>query len=270
MSHQAVSAVLSTTGSRGNARCVLVALAHRADAAGRCWPSVEVIAADANVSVRTAQAMLADLADAGEIVIDRNAGPSRTNVYVVTCATPQDLHPAEVAAVQVVAAVQHVAGVQTVAPRRLLHPNNHNSDSFPNGQESAAPPRTRKAATHRTTEVAVEPKRKTASPRIRKPAEPPDPRVKAMTDALAEWQGYTTCNWPAEGAAAKRIVKAGYTLDETRRVWRQMKAEPFWADKHLPLATVYVQLGAKLGKPGARREVRIVEPMVVPPRQVQP
>ena len=41
-----------------------------------------------------------------------------------------------------------------------------------------------------------------------------------------------------------------------------MKAEPFWQDKHLSLANVFTQLGAKLGGPnGRKRDVIVLEPI---------
>lgn len=82
--------------------------------------------------------------------------------------------------------------------------------------------------------------------------------------AFEGWQGYSACNWAAEGAAAKRIIAAGYTVDDARTVWRDMKADAFWRDKHLGLASVFTQLGAKLGAAGKRANVVIVQPMVVP------
>lgn len=242
MSYQSVQAVLSTTGSKANARCVLIALAYHADEAGACWPSIDTIAKEANVCRRTAQAMLAELEAANEIVVDRNAGPRGVNVYRITCCTAQLLHGADDAP-----PVQHAAPVQAVAPvQTAAHKKSYSSFRSKDLQEGA----TRK--------------------RTQRPKAPPNPLTHELTQALAEWQGYTTCNWAAEGKAAKRIADGGYTLADTRKVWRRMKAEDFWRDRHLSLASVYPQLGAQLGRAGKRRVAREVLPMGVSSSEVTP
>jgi len=124
------------------------------------------------------------------------------------------------------------------------------------------PPLTQDQGTNGSGSNDPSPSRRQRAAGTRRAATPPDPRVKALTEALADWQGYTACNWAAEGAAAKRIIAAGYTVDDARTVWRRMKGEAFWADKHLPLASVFTQLGAKLGGPnGRKRDVIVLEPI---------
>jgi DNA-binding transcriptional regulator YhcF (GntR family) len=61
---------------RPEAKGILLALADRADeAGGNAWPSVATMAAEAEVSVRTAQKVLAELASAG--LIEEQARPTQ-------------------------------------------------------------------------------------------------------------------------------------------------------------------------------------------------
>lgn len=91
MSIQAVSWVLDHSKSSGNDRCVLIAVANRFDAQhpDRCYPSIETIAKEANVSKSTALRCVASLVDMGELVRHKHAGPRpngarrELNLYVI-------------------------------------------------------------------------------------------------------------------------------------------------------------------------------------------
>lgn len=121
MSISAVDAVLKSTGTRGNARCILIALADNANDDGVCWPAIATIAKKANVCERTAQSTIRTLVAAGELAVEFNAGPAGTNVYRITCIGGDG-------GVQVLRGASS-AGVQTVAPEPS------SSSSFPYGQE---------------------------------------------------------------------------------------------------------------------------------------
>ena len=90
MSIQALSHVLEHSRSTGGARCVLIALANH-DGDGGCWPTVERIAWEANLSPRAVQRHLKTLEVLGEIRILRNRGGNadwdearRPNLYRIT------------------------------------------------------------------------------------------------------------------------------------------------------------------------------------------
>ena len=97
MSVQAVSWVLEHSRSTGNNRCELIAIANRFDPKqpDNCWPGVGTIAAEANVSERTAQRCIAALKQSGELVVHYNAGGSgnlranqRPNLYRIPGCQP--------------------------------------------------------------------------------------------------------------------------------------------------------------------------------------
>lgn len=248
MSIKAVNAVLSSRSTNGNARCVLIALADYADDDGVCWPSVANVAKKANVCERTARAAIRNLERTGEIEAAMNAGPRGTNRYVITC----------VAGGGKSCRGASPAGGQTVAPEQP-------SSSFTNVQEDTGTAQAPETTTTPLAFVADLPEvaAKARKPRATKakPKPPPDPRVKELLAEFEGWQGYPIANWAAEGAAAKKIINAGYTIAETRTVWRALKFGEFWHDKHLALASVFTQMGAKLGKVGRRTEAIELEPV---------
>lgn len=68
------------------AKAVYMYLRDRANAAGKCWPSVKRIAADLKLSRRTTQRALSDLERAGLIHRDeryRDNGSQTSNLYTV-------------------------------------------------------------------------------------------------------------------------------------------------------------------------------------------
>lgn len=82
----------SLTGPKDSARHVLIALANHADERGECWPSIDTIAGQANVSRTSVKRCLRWLEDQGYIVVDMQANTGgrtemarqprhRTNVY---------------------------------------------------------------------------------------------------------------------------------------------------------------------------------------------
>ncbi len=86
-----LTAVFDRSRARGAARLVALALADRADDAGRCWPSVADIQRRAGLSTeRAARRALAELAKLGELAIERGGGRWRTNKYRLTIPAPPD------------------------------------------------------------------------------------------------------------------------------------------------------------------------------------
>lgn len=102
MSVKAMSWVWEHSRAKGSARLVLLALADHAGAdGGDAYPSVGRLATRCGVSERTVHEALRILAELGEIVVDRNAGPRGVNRYHLTLtpaesAPPQNPHPRNV------------------------------------------------------------------------------------------------------------------------------------------------------------------------------
>lgn len=64
-----------------------------------------------------------------------------------------------------------------------------------------------------------------------------------ILESYAEKCGYEI-NYAREGKAAKEIAQAGYTPEQMADAYAQMKADKFWAARHLPLQKVLEQLPA--------------------------
>ena len=67
---------------------------------------------------------------------------------------------------------------------------------------------------------------------------------RALIKAYHEALGYNPMSWPQEHAGAKRILDAGYTIDQAITLYREMKSDRFWRNKHLSLQSVAKQLPA--------------------------
>jgi hypothetical protein len=68
-----------------------------------------------------------------------------------------------------------------------------------------------------------------------------------MNEILSAYRkelGYEPMHWPKERTAASKIINAGYTVDQAIRLYREMKADKFWADQHLSLMSVATRLPA--------------------------
>jgi hypothetical protein len=76
--------ILKSSRSRGTTRLVAVAIGDscKDDGTG-AWPAMHTIAARAGASERTAQRSVGELVQLGELVIDKNAGPKRSNLYTI-------------------------------------------------------------------------------------------------------------------------------------------------------------------------------------------
>jgi hypothetical protein len=84
MSGLVVGMVLKYSRSRGITRLTLVSIADccRDDGTG-AWPAIPTIAKRAGTSVRTAQRCIKKAEQLGELAVDENAGPHRTNLYEI-------------------------------------------------------------------------------------------------------------------------------------------------------------------------------------------
>lgn len=94
MSVEAMALVLHHSRAKGTAKLVLLGIAnHEGD--GGAWPTVGTLARYANVTERAVQTCISQLVSSGELVVERNAGGSRStradmrpNLYRVMVACP--------------------------------------------------------------------------------------------------------------------------------------------------------------------------------------
>lgn len=71
----------------------------------------------------------------------------------------------------------------------------------------------------------------------------PDPKVKEILDIITEKVGYQIASYGKEGAAVKRALKLGFSVEQFMGCWQKLKTFPFWYGKWLPLATVTENIG---------------------------
>ena len=76
-------------------------------------------------------------------------------------------------------------------------------------------------------------------------AKQPTPHQELMT-AYQNLLGYPIPNGGKEGAAAKKLLAAGYTVSDIRRCYEYLKRQPFYQDKHLSLHIIHENIGAFL------------------------
>lgn len=81
-----------------------------------------------------------------------------------------------------------------------------------------------------------------------------DPRIRTFLLAFEQGQGYPITNWGKEGAAARRVLQLGYTVEQILACRKAMSAEAFWHGKHIPLASILTQVGPFLAASGPARE----------------
>ena len=73
----------------------------------------------------------------------------------------------------------------------------------------------------------------------------PTPHQELMT-AYQDLLGYQIPNGGKEGAAAKKLLAAGYTITDIQRCYEHLKRQPFYQDKHLSLHIIHENIGAFL------------------------
>ena len=72
------------------------------------------------------------------------------------------------------------------------------------------------------------------------------PLRKLIFEGLKEKRQYNSPNPAREAAAMTWMLGQGYSAQQILQVYDQMKADPFWAEKHLDMQSVKKQIGAKI------------------------
>ena len=83
MSIKVSSRVWASSSQRGGALIVLLAIADFADDDGFAFPSIATLAAKSRLGESQTHCIVRNLRTAGELEIEQNAGPHRTNIYRV-------------------------------------------------------------------------------------------------------------------------------------------------------------------------------------------
>ena len=65
-----------------------------------------------------------------------------------------------------------------------------------------------------------------------------DPRIRPLVEAFYKHKGYHCLTWAAEGAHAKVMLRAGYTLEQVIACHDWLKLDPFWKDKDIKLGAI--------------------------------
>lgn len=120
---------------------------------------------------------------------------------------------------------------------KVLITTDQNSDSSLASDDAVTPP----AEAPKAKPVANrKPKVKAAmSP------EPPSDH-KRLLQEYADVLGYPIANYGKEAAGARKLLDAGYTVEQVIAAYCEMKADKFWGKSHISLVNVHSQIGAIL------------------------
>lgn len=235
---------------RGTAKLLLLALADHANDSGVCWPSAATLAGKIGETERHTRRLLKELADAGDLLIAPGGGRGNTTRYGIAVGL-NDKQRAKLNR-----ALQNTVSQNTV----LENTDTENSDisarkQCPTGTETVTSGHAAEGQNTASESVKVPQKsrdnhhRTVIEPSIRTPrpagAASETDHQKLMT-AYQEWLGYPIPNGGKEGAAAKRLLKAGYTVAQIDGAYHELKARDFYSRGHLSLVTVHEQIGAVL------------------------
>jgi phage replication O-like protein O len=98
-------------------------------------------------------------------------------------------------------------------------------------------------------------KAKAAAPAA--PTAEPSEHRRLMT-AYAEVLGYPFPNGGKEAAGARKLLDSGYTVEQVIAAYCEMKAQPFWASKHVSLHNVIQDIGAIVNRQEAKQRAAAV------------
>ena len=108
----------------GTLLLLAIAIADHARDNGWAWPGIDSLAKKTRMSVRSVTDLVAKLEDMGELMVDRNAGPRGTNMYLLLLVSKGKI-----------TAVDSDETPATSAPLQLLHPATFRGELHPNHKE---------------------------------------------------------------------------------------------------------------------------------------
>lgn len=256
MSIKCMNYVWTQSETSGVDRLMLLALADSCNDDGEWSPGVTRLADKCNMDKRWAQRVLHRLEEIGEIEIAKNKGVKTSHGYTnhYRMKRFQELDG-------VVNTPPRAAdGVVNTPPQGVVN-TPPNTSVYPTELNTCTHQKVTKAGTL-TNSAMSSVEGKPLTPPIAQP--PPSPKRKPTSDpqAQAAWEMYlakidqyegsTAINFGRERKAINQLVKLGWTAEQIGACFDLMKADDFWASKHLSAQSLGAQIGAKLngkGKP---------------------
>jgi hypothetical protein len=251
MSYKVAARVWEHSQHRGTTKLLLLAFAEFASDNGICWPSAATLATRINETERYTRILIKELVSSGDLVAVPGGGRGKTTRYGVMTGLPK----------------KERDRLNTVLQNSVLQNSDHDKTVISGDENSVlqcqetvisgderqssftalAQPKTAQIANdNRHIEPSLEPSLET----LRASRAPPMGKHQQLMAAYQEALGYKIPNAAKEAPAAKKILAAGYTVEQVLDVYQRLKTG-FWSDKHLSLHKVYEEIGAQLAAPKA-------------------
>lgn len=249
---------------RGTLKLLTLALADFANDDGICWPSARTLASCLGETERHTRQLLKQLLACGDIIAseNRNGGRGHTTRYGVAVGL-NEKQRSIMSSKLANSVIQNTVLQNTVIPQETVSPGtvfvetviSSDINSVLQSQEtviSGDPVEKRSSAVRR-----AKPRQKPEEIRHVDPSIDPSciseresrslaqaDEHKNMMGAYQQLLNYKIPNGKQEGAAAKKLIAEHYTIAQVRACYEHLKAQPFYAERHVSLQTVYNQIGA--------------------------
>lgn len=240
---------------RGTQKLLLLALADFANDSGICWPSAASLAKRIGETERHTRQLIKALVDADDLLIVAGGGRGNTTRYAIAVGlTPKQREKLNNALQNTVS--QNSDQEKTVISGDLNSVLQSQETVISGDLDEGTNSATGRGETDandggiRHVDPSVDPK--IPATRKKRVAAAPSTEHQNLMAAYADWLGYQIPNGAKEGAAAKRILAAGYTVEQVDRCYHELKRRDFYSGQHLSLSTVYEQMGALIAARKAR------------------
>lgn len=236
MSIAVMTNVWERSPSTGNELVVLLALADSADDDGKCWPSVQRLAAKARVHRATVFRLLASLRDSGEIDVERRLG--QASVYRLAKY-----------AVEAAGALEPVKSQSTTRRKRRPVAQRDPSQSATRRTGATIEP----SVNNLVKDRQVQEPRDTREPSVSgeskdSPTGTPSKQaqltaIQLMVEALGEARGYPIRTFKRHVLDAKALIEDGRSPEDVRRVVAHLleKRRDFFVEQRNPLTMTTVR-----------------------------
>lgn len=232
---------------RGTQKLLLLALADFANDSGVCWPSVSSLADRIGEGERHIHRLIKELVASGDLIVVPGGGRGKTTRYgiavglnarqreklntVLQNSVSQNsvLENTDMETVTSECINSDIWGTETVTSEaEVEEPNSAPEPAITARQVGGI----RHGSVMNHDPVATQPAQR--------------PPHQALMDAYASRLGYPIPNGGKEAAAARKILKAGYTAEQMCDCYDRLKTQTRWSDRHLSLQIVYEEIGAGL------------------------
>lgn len=256
---------------RGTVKLLLLALADHANDNGVCWPAVSTLADKIGETERHTRRLLKELVEAGDVLTAPGGGRGNTTRYAIAIGL-SDKQREKLNSVLQNSVSQNTVYENTDIENSVLQGQKQcptGTETVTSGHATEGPnsaserPKVAKKEEDNHHGTIMEPSNNTR----RAVRAPPSGDHQQLMTAYQEWLGYPIPNGGKEGAAARKLLKAGYTAEQIDDCYHELKSRDFYSRGHLSLQTVHEQIGAVLRKKGPHRaRARPLElPVPTPP-----